>query len=128
MTVKSLDEIKREKEQRLLGGSAHDHETTTGHVSSHDSLQAGGSAEDSGKDRNLFGKTPIDYRHLKSDFVTRKRVLLTFLNRRGRFPPSRALENLWRCTLLSLSAFLLISSSICFAYIAANVTIAAAKI
>jgi len=47
VTVKSLDEIKREKEQRQLGGSAH--ETT-----SHDSVQAGGSAKDSGEDRNLF--------------------------------------------------------------------------
>lgn len=48
VTVKSLDEIKREKEQRQLGGSAH--ETTR-----HDSLQAGGSAEGSGEDRNAFG-------------------------------------------------------------------------
>ena len=50
--MKSLDEIKREKEQRQLGGSAHQ--------TRRDSLQAGGSAEASGEDRNLFGKTPID--------------------------------------------------------------------
>ena len=56
VTVKSLDEIKREKEQRQLGGSAHQ-------VTRHDSLHAGGSAEDSGEDGNLFGKILIDYRH-----------------------------------------------------------------
>lgn len=63
--MKSLDEIKREKEQRQLGASAH--ETTR-----LNSLQAGGSAEDSGQDRNLFGKIPIDYRHLESDFCQKK--------------------------------------------------------
>ena len=66
VTVKSLDEIKREKEQRQLGGSAHQ-------ATRHDSLQAGGSAEDGGEDRNLFGKIPIDYRHLKSDFCHKNR-------------------------------------------------------
>ena len=50
--MKSLDEIKREKEQRQLGGSAHE--------TSHASPQTGGSAEDSGEGRNLFGKIPID--------------------------------------------------------------------
>lgn len=109
--MKSLDEIKREKEQRQLGGSAH--ETT-----SHDSVQAGGSAKDSGEDRNLFGKIPIDYKHLKSGFCQKKRDLSTFhrisvpFNIRGRFPPSRALGNLNGCTPLSLSALLFISSSI----------------
>lgn len=51
--MKSLDEIKREKEQRQLGGSAHE-------ATSHDSLQAGGSAEDTGEGRNIFGKILID--------------------------------------------------------------------
>lgn len=62
--MKSLDEIKREKELRQLGAStttssssAHVHAVT-----SHDSLQAGGPAEDTGKDRNLLGKIPIAYR------------------------------------------------------------------
>ena len=59
--MKSLDEIKREKELRQLGGSAH--ETTR-----HDSLQASGSFEDSGEDQNPSGKIPIAYRHLKSGF------------------------------------------------------------
>ena len=53
VTVKSLDEIKREKEQRQLGVSAHQ-------ATRHDWLHAGGSAEDSGEDRNLFGKIPIE--------------------------------------------------------------------
>ena len=51
--MKSLDEIKREKEQRQLGRSAHE-------ASSRDSLQAGGSAEEGEEDRNLFGKIRID--------------------------------------------------------------------
>lgn len=65
--MKSLDEIKREKEQRQLGGSAH--ETTR-----HDSLQAGGSAEGSGEDRNAFGKIPIAYGYMKSDFCRKNEI------------------------------------------------------
>ena len=61
MTVKSLDEIKREKEQRQHVGSAR--ETTI-----HDSLQADGPAEDNVEDRKLLGKVPLSYRQLKSDF------------------------------------------------------------
>ncbi|XP_078357548.1 uncharacterized protein LOC144642464 isoform X2 [Oculina patagonica] len=47
VTVKSLDEIKREKEQRLQRESA------SAHARSHDSVQAGGSAEDTGKDLHI---------------------------------------------------------------------------
>lgn len=70
VTVKSLDEIKREKEQRLriqrdleLASA-----TTTAHARSHDSMQASGSADDTGKDTNLFGKISIAYRHCISNF------------------------------------------------------------
>lgn len=59
--MKSLDEIKREKEQRQHVGSAR--ETTI-----HDSLQADGPAEDNVEDRNLLGKVPLSCRRLKSDF------------------------------------------------------------
>ena len=51
-------------------------------------------------------------------------------NIRRRFPPSRALENLNGCTLESLLTSLLMSFSICFAYIArpAKITIVEANI
>lgn len=63
--MKSLDEIKREKELRQLGASTTTSSSSSAHVhaiTSHDSLQAGGPAEDTGKDRNLLGKIPIAYR------------------------------------------------------------------
>lgn len=69
VTVKSLDEIKREKEQRLQRESA------SAHARSHDSVQAGGSAEDTGKDLHISGKISIANRHCISDFELKETIV-----------------------------------------------------
>ena len=76
VTVKSLDEIKREKEQRLLQRESSS--TTTAQVAhatrSHDAVhvEAGGPAEVPGKDKNSFGKISIACRHCTADFELKR--------------------------------------------------------
>lgn len=71
VTVKSLDEIKREKEQKRRTESATS--TSTAHATrSHDTTQADGSAEDTVKDNNIFGKFSIAYRHCISHFMLKR--------------------------------------------------------